>query len=175
MNSCGPPRGPARQNRNEVPRQLTHSRRRPISQGIERIPHTCTGHRGGQATAHASASEGRQHKLCTHVKAKTLTRGYAVRGGTRTAFQPWKHEDAAETCGNRPGSSAVRRGPRRTVWTLSTPHFSQPRATQKPPEVAAAALLDCARSLTKLTTHSPGRRILGPLPQLTKARYWQRE
>lgn len=38
------------------------------------------------------------------------------------------------------------------------------------PEVGRRSSLDCARSLPKLTSRFPSRRILGPLPQL-RARY----
>jgi hypothetical protein len=78
MNWCRPP--PAIQNEPEEGTiQPTSAGRRPISRGLEPASPTHLNRlRGSQATAANLASEGRHHKLCTHINAKTpLTRGHA--------------------------------------------------------------------------------------------------
>jgi hypothetical protein len=72
-----------------------------------------------KATARALASEGRDHKLCTHVKAKIPSdEGICcARGGTRTAFQPLQILGSPE---NIPNPTDIRPDPKPKVWTLST-------------------------------------------------------
>ncbi|MFF2347817.1 4-fold beta flower protein [Pseudarthrobacter sp. NPDC058119] len=69
------------------------------------------------------ASEGRHHKLCQHVKAKTpLTRENVVpEVGLELPSCPCEHWEVPESCGIRPDPAHLLRGLKPKVWTMSTP------------------------------------------------------
>ena len=122
MNGCWPlPTNQAEPERGT--HNPTHSRRKAHQPG-SRTRHSAhlNRPRGGQATARDPTVRRRDHKLCTHVKAKTpLTKGDTVpEVGLQLNSRPCKHWEPAETYRISLDPDPLRPSPRRKVWTLST-------------------------------------------------------